>query len=76
MNVKEFKEWISQFPDDTIVEVIETIDGGYNGTAVTTREFTGAEFEDYEFTDFTDNQFVKPENPWHNKRYIKFGKEG
>lgn len=76
MNVKEFKEWISQFPDDTIVEVIEAFDCGYNGTGVTVKEFAGAEFEDYEYTDFTGNQFVTPDRSCYNKRYIKLGKEG
>lgn len=76
MNIKEFKEWLNQFPDDTIVEVIETIDMNYNGTAVTTTEFMGEEYTDYELTDYTDNQFVKPNSPWYGKRFIKLGKEG
>lgn len=46
MNVKEFKEWLNQFPDDTVVEVIETIDRGYNGTAVSIVPFTGTEYID------------------------------
>lgn len=64
MNVKEFKEWLEQFPDDTVVEVIETIDRGYDGTVVTIRDFTGEKFDDYEFIDYK------------GKRSITFGKEG
>lgn len=75
MNIREFKEFLNQFPDDAIVEVIETQDGGYHGTYSSVVEFKGEEFNDYEYTDFTGNQFVKPDAPHYKKRYIKFGRE-
>lgn len=33
MNLKDFKEWLNQFPDDTVVETI-SVSGGYNETDV------------------------------------------
>ncbi len=75
MNIREFREFISQFPDDTIVEVLEMVDEGYNGSYIRVIEFRGEEYKDYDYTDFTGNQFVKPDAAHYNKRFIRFGKE-
>lgn len=74
MNIEEFKEWISQFPDDAIVEVVTTLDDSCYGTQVFTEEFTGKEFHDYELLDFTNNQFMTPDNPSYGKKIIILGR--
>ena len=75
MNIREFKEFINQFPDDATVEVFEMVDEGYSGSYIRVIEFKGEEYQDYEYIDFTGNQFVKPDAPHYNKRFIRFGKE-
>jgi hypothetical protein len=39
MNIKDFKEWLNQFPDSTTILVNDEI-------------FTGVEFEDHSFIDY------------------------
>lgn len=74
MNRKQFQEWLNQFPEDTEIDVIiQEESRGYEsyGEAVV-QKFEGKE-EQFDFVDFTGNQFVKKEEPHFNKRYLTVG---
>ena len=74
MNRKQFQEWLDQFPEDTEIDVIiQEESRGYEsyGEAVA-KKFEGTE-EQFEFVDFTGNQFVKKEDAHFNKRFLTIG---
>lgn len=74
MNRKQFQEWLEQFPEDTEIDVIiQEESRGYEsyGEAVA-KTFEGTE-EQFEFVDFTGNQFVKKEDAHFNKRFLTIG---
>lgn len=88
MNVKEFREFLAQFDDDTIVECVLHYRGsGYydqGGTAslvdftpdVVYPEAGGVPYcgnDHFEYTDFTDNPFVKPTQEHYQKKYLTIG---
>ncbi len=74
MNVKEFKEWLNQFPDDAEVEVLQHHLGrNWDSDSVNEVTFVGEKFEDWDFTDFTDNPHTKEDSPWFNKRILNLG---
>lgn len=68
--VKEFKEWLNRFPDDTIVELVIQ-----EGPVM----FKELKLEDsdcgngWEYTDFNGNKFVKPDSEHYGKRYLWLG---
>lgn len=72
MNIKDFKEWLNNFPDDTIIEVVQATWGGYGGGDILVTEFE-ADDHCFEYTDFVNNQFVKPEDEFLNKKYLLLG---
>lgn len=75
MNIKEFKTWLDKFPDEAIVEVyVQEKAPEYQsyGEAVA-REFTGDEYEDYEYIDFTGNRYVKAGHPCFGKKILMLG---
>lgn len=72
---KEFQQWLDQFPEDTIIEV-----GVQNAPlmycpygSVSVVNFVGKEYEDFEYTDLTDNKLVEPSQPYYKKRYLLLG---
>lgn len=75
MNIKEFKEWLNQFDDDVIVEVlVQDEPSGYESYgACYGSEFTGDELEDYEYVDFTGNRLINPEHSYFNKKILTLG---
>lgn len=77
MNIKEFKEWLNQFDDDVIVEVgIQQRAPSYQSFGeVIFEEFVGDEYEDYDYLDFTNNQFVTDDKPYWMKKYLRLGME-
>jgi hypothetical protein len=76
--IKEFKEWLNRFPDDTIIEVgMQGRAGNYEAYGAVNFETLKLEDNDYgdgwEFTDFRTNQFVKKDAPYFGKCYLKLG---
>jgi len=76
--IKEFKEWLNRFPDDTIVEVgIQQRAGNYQSYGAV--NFISPKLEDndigegWEFTDFKNNRFVKEGEPHFKKSYLTLG---
>lgn len=85
MNRKEFQEWLNQFDEETIIEIVYHTDGhGYydQGGNATTTEFTpNSGFYDnswcqnghFEYSDFTNNQYVKEGHPYYGKKLLLIG---
>jgi hypothetical protein len=75
MNVKEFREWLKQFPEETIVEVgIQATPDLYQSYgALVFNEFQGDEDEDYQYIDLTNNLRVK--DPANRTRTLYLGTE-
>jgi hypothetical protein len=76
--IKELKEWLNRFPEDTIIEVgIQERAGNYEAYGAVKFESPKLEDNDsgkgWEFTDFRNNQFVKEDAPYYRKCYLKFG---
>ena len=72
MNLKDFKEWLNQFPDDTIVETLD-VNWGYTNAVVTFTPFDQNNDDHYTFTDLNGNPHVTQENPNYNKRFLGLG---
>ena len=70
--VKEFKEWLNQFDDDTIVEMEDGIEMNFHLKSKQDVEF--GKCEGIDFTDFRTNQFTKENNWWFGKQVLAFGK--
>ncbi len=73
--VKELKEWLNRFPEETIVEVgIKRDCGDYD-----TYDFKTPILDDgdkgigWEFTDFKNNKWVNEDSPHFGKCYLQFG---
>lgn len=80
MNVAELITWLQTQDQEAIVQVLVHSSGtGYydQGGNVMVQDFTPdgewGVYDHYEYTDFRDNQFVKPDAPYYNKRYLQFG---
>ena len=75
MNRKQFQEWLDQFPEDTEIHVgIQQEPPSYcpYGEVMMTK-FVGAYCEDYEYTDFNRNMWVKESDWYYNKRILELG---
>ena len=71
MTVSEFREWLSDYDPDAIVQCVVRRDGReYLGDDVSTEDFT-PELHDY--VDFRGNPFVREDDPLYNKRYFLIG---
>lgn len=85
MNRKQFQEWLNQFDEDTVIEIVYHTDGhGYydQGGNATTQLFDVDGFcEDpklydngqWEYTDLTNNYFVKEGHPYFGKKTLLIG---
>ena len=76
--VKELKEWLNRFPDDTIVKIgIQERPSDYESWGPV--RFKEIKLEDsdfgdgWDFTDFTGNPFTKADSKHYNKRYLTLG---
>ena len=71
--VKELIEYLKTIPLDTELRVVVVEDCGYSRCAsyepMDISEFTG----NVEYTNLAGNQFVKPDSPQFDKRYLDFG---
>ena len=76
--VKDLKKWLERFPEDTLVEfgVQETATGYESYGPV---NFVSPKLEDsdngdsWEFMDFKNNRFVKPDSEYYKKAYLQLG---
>lgn len=80
--IKELKEWLNQFPDDTEVlfakqqsppawESYGCVEFVEPDLTLLTENYGYG--DNWELTDFTGNQFVKEESPDFNKKYLRIG---
>lgn len=70
MKLKDFKEWLNQFPDDTIIEV--SVERGTSYQAYSCfDEFDPDDHSNY--LDLTGNPHVKPDSELYNKRFLQLG---
>lgn len=76
--VKDLKEWLNRFPDDTIVNVLKQepseVYESYGDTAFEDIILDSSDSGDgWEFIDFADNKFVKEDAPFYGKKYLHLG---
>jgi len=76
--IKELKEWLNRFPDETIIEVgIQERAGNFEAYGAVKFESPKLEDNDcgegWEFIDFRANQFVKENETHFNKSYLRLG---
>lgn len=78
--IKEFKEWLDRFPEDTIVEVaIQSESRGYESYGSV--EFKSPNLNDsdwgtgWAFSDFRSNKFVKENAAHFGKCYLSLGEK-
>jgi len=76
--VRELKEWLNRFPEDTIVEVgVQESPSGYESWGPV--KFVELKLEDsdfgegWEFTDFTGNKFTSIDSRHYNKKFLQLG---
>lgn len=67
MKNSEFQQWLKQFPDDTEIAVVS----GRNGYP-----FMGTEYHDYDFCDYTNNNFVEQNDERFGKKILYIGIDG
>jgi len=75
---KDLQEWLNRFPEDTIIEFgIQQEAGGYQSYGSVEFETPILEDSDigdgWEFSDFRNNQFVKPDAKHFGKCYLRIG---
>jgi len=75
---KDLQEWLNRFPEDTIIEFgIQQEAKSYQRYGIV--EFETPKLKNYdvgdgwEFSDFRNNQFVKPEEKHFGKCYLRIG---
>lgn len=74
MTIKEFKKWLDQFPEGTEVEVPSLEEGtSWQPDVTHFKKFEGESYVDFEFIDFTKNQFVKEDHPYFGKVVLQLG---
>jgi len=78
--VKDLKEWLNNFPEDTIVQFAVQQPGGayesYGELKYIEPELTNENLscgDGWDFVDFTNNQFVKEGDPHFGKKFLAFG---
>ena len=76
--LKDLKEWLNRFPDDTIIEFgIQQRAGNYEAYGAVKFEnpkLTNNDIgEGWEFMDFRNNQFVKEDATYFGKCYLRLG---
>ena len=81
MIVAEFIEWLQTQDQEAVVEVLYHTSGtGYydQGGNVTTQDFDPTDLmwgcsKSFDYVDFRNNQFVKEDHPYYNKRILQLG---
>lgn len=77
---KELQEWLNRFPEDTLIEVaIQKEPHGYDNFGQVIFEpmvlTDSDEGNGWEFTDFSKNEFVKPDKYYYGKCILIFGED-
>lgn len=70
MKLKDFKEWLNQFPDDTIVKVSVSQRINY-ATYCSFEQFNPDEYHDFHST--VGNPRIKPDDHRFNKSILHLG---
>jgi hypothetical protein len=75
---KNLQAWLNRFPEDTIIEFGIQQEAGpfesYGSIAFDTPKLEDKDIGDgWEFIDFRNNQFVKPDAEHFSKCYLKIG---
>ena len=76
--IKEFKEWLNRFPDDTIV-LLAFQQKSYSWAHFGPIDFITPTLKDldygegWSYTDFTDNPFVKETDSHFQKKFLELG---
>lgn len=76
MTVAQFIEWLKTQDQEAIVQVVlHSSKGSYyeQGGTATYMEFDPTNPNHHEYTDFRGNQFVKPNDPHFDQRYLLLG---
>lgn len=75
MKNSDFRKWLEQFPDDTIIECVCRYDtGSWNGCdSVETFEFDPEDTDMWYYVDFINNPHVTPQHKYYNKKYLLIG---
>lgn len=76
--VKEFKEWLNRFPDDTIIEVGFQQKAGnfesYGPVIFDTLKLSDSDYGDgWDFSDFRNNIHTSKNSPHFNKCFLSLG---
>jgi hypothetical protein len=79
--VKDLKEWLNVFPEDTEVQFAVQHPGGnyesYGALEFEEPDLSNNEYgKGWEFYDFRNNQFVKEDDPRFGKCYLELGERG
>lgn len=70
MKLKDFKEWLNQFPDDTIIEVSVERGRSYQSFSCFD-EFDPDDHSNY--LDLVGNPNIKSDSELYNKRFLQLG---
>ena len=78
--VKELREWLKRFPEDTIVEVgiqeAPSLYQSYGAVNFVSPTLKDSDYGDgWEFSDFRNNQFVKPDSASYGKCFLELGEK-
>lgn len=78
--IKEFKEWLNRFPDDTTIEVAfqqrPRNYESYGPIEFKTIQLTESDYGDgWEFYDFRNNKYVTENHPLFNKCILTLGEQ-
>ena len=76
--IKELKEWLNRFPEDTIIKVgIQEEPTGYESYGRVNFSEMKLENTDcgdgWEYVDFTENSLIKSDSKLYAKKYLFFG---
>lgn len=76
--IKELKQWLNNFPEDTIVEFAvqqpASMYQSYGDVKFLQPNLQRSDADEgWEFLDFIDNQYVKKDAPHFGKCFLRFG---
>jgi len=74
-NIKQLIQFLSQFPEDTELSVLESSYCGYDCNVQEVALDLDPVKGNVEFTDLTGNPFIHKGDKLFNKKYLVFGKQ-
>ncbi len=73
MTVAELIEWLKTKDQEAEVQVMLPDESQHwSGTTYSWHDFTGSDFQ-YDYVDLRGNQFVSPDMPHYDRRFLYFG---